>query len=108
MRSRSVRRKANSRDMVIVVILRCPRNARASKDGQQGRPSRLAQWCKCTTRLAPPAMSALRSREGDGAATWMRSPSHPLHRHRNLRAVLDGLVNHAVALGEFQQQIELV
>src|SRR6185436_13637819 len=32
----------------------------------------------------------------------------PLHRHRNLRAVLDGLVDHAIAFGEFQQQIELV
>src|SRR5260370_4333464 len=27
--------------------------------------------------------------------------SHPLHRHRNLGAVLDGLVDHAIALGEF-------
>src|ERR1700738_1682633 len=34
--------------------------------------------------------------------------SHPLHGHRNLRAVLDGLVDHAIALGEFQEQIELV
>ena len=32
----------------------------------------------------------------------------PVHRHRNLRAVLDGLVDHAIALGELQQQIELV
>jgi [protein-PII] uridylyltransferase len=35
-------------------------------------------------------------------------PSHPLHRHRNLRAVLDGLIDHAIALGELQQLIELV
>src|SRR3954464_9001743 len=34
--------------------------------------------------------------------------SHPFHRHRNLRAVLDGLIDHAIAFGEFQQQIELV
>src|SRR5712691_5480561 len=39
---------------------------------------------------------------------WTTSGSHPLHRHRNLRAVLDGLVDHAIALGEFQEQIELV
>jgi len=32
----------------------------------------------------------------------------PLHRHRDLRAVLDGLIDHAIALGEFLQQIELV
>ena len=38
----------------------------------------------------------------------MRPASHPLHRHRNLRPVLDGLVDHAVTLGELQQQIELV
>jgi len=31
-----------------------------------------------------------------------------VHRHRNLRAVLDGLVDHAIALGEIEQQIELV
>src|SRR5258706_6636988 len=34
--------------------------------------------------------------------------SHPSHRHRKLRAVLDGLVDHAIALGEFEQQIEFV
>src|SRR5215831_20012029 len=42
---------------------------------------------------------------------------HPAHagfmlywfdRHRDLRAVLDGLIDHAIALGEFLQQIELV
>ena len=38
----SVRMKVRSGDMEIVVILRRPRNARASKDGQQLRPSRLA------------------------------------------------------------------
>src|SRR4051794_25034664 len=25
----------------------------------------------------------------------------PLHRHRNLRAVLDGLIDHAITFGEF-------
>src|SRR3954454_24257259 len=34
--------------------------------------------------------------------------SHPLHRHRDLRAVLDGLIDHAIAFGELQQQVELV
>src|SRR3954464_6384952 len=34
--------------------------------------------------------------------------SHPFHRHRDLRAVLDGLIDHAIAFGEFQQQVELV
>src|SRR5882757_9739667 len=34
--------------------------------------------------------------------------SHPVHRYRNLGAVLDGLVDHAIALGEFEQEIELV
>src|SRR6266699_5508083 len=34
--------------------------------------------------------------------------SHPVHRHRKFRAVLDGLVDHAIALGEFEQQIEFV
>src|ERR1700730_13245133 len=34
--------------------------------------------------------------------------SHPLHRDRNLRAVLDGLVDHAIAFGELYEQIELV
>src|SRR5689334_5433747 len=34
--------------------------------------------------------------------------SHPFHRHRYLRAVLDGLVDHAIALGELEQQVELV
>src|SRR3984893_13157372 len=34
--------------------------------------------------------------------------SHPLHRDRNLRAVLDGLVDHAIPFGELQEQIELV
>ena len=38
MRSASVRRKVSSGDMVMVVILRRPRKARASKDEQ---PSRL-------------------------------------------------------------------
>src|SRR4051795_7299674 len=33
---------------------------------------------------------------------------HPLHRHRDLRAVLDGLIDHAIALGELEQQVELV
>src|SRR4051812_32760786 len=37
-----------------------------------------------------------------------RARSHPFHRHRDLRAVADGLIDHAIALGEFQQQIELV
>src|SRR3954449_7403108 len=34
--------------------------------------------------------------------------SHPLHRDRDLRPVLDGLIDHAIALGELEQQIELV
>src|SRR6266550_2962679 len=34
--------------------------------------------------------------------------SHPVHRYRNLGAVLDGLVDHAITFGKFQQQIELV
>ncbi len=34
--------------------------------------------------------------------------SHPFHRHRNLRAVLDGLIDHAIALGELEQQVELL
>src|SRR6188474_1171045 len=33
--------------------------------------------------------------------------SHPLHRHRNLRAVLDGLIDHAITFRELQQQVEL-
>src|SRR5689334_16753805 len=33
---------------------------------------------------------------------------HPLHRHRNLRTVPDGLIDHAIALGQLQQEIELV
>src|SRR5664279_4147605 len=41
--------------------------------------------------------------KGEGART-----SHPFHRHRHLRAVLDGLVDHAIALGELEQEIELV
>src|ERR1700677_3156022 len=51
MRSSSIRIKASSGGIAVIVILRCPRNARASKDGQQRRPSRLAS-------LAP---------QGDGA-----------------------------------------
>src|SRR6266576_6107622 len=44
------------------------------------------------------------------AFAWPRRNrrSHPVHRHRNLRAVLDGLVDHAIALGKFQQEIELL
>src|SRR5207248_1848199 len=34
--------------------------------------------------------------------------SHPLHRHRDLRAVPDGLIDHAIAFGELEQQVELV
>src|ERR1700761_5718776 len=41
--------------------------------------------------------------EGEGQAN-----SHPVHRDRNLRPVLDGLIDHAIALGEFQQQVEFV
>src|SRR5437899_10961485 len=42
------------------------------------------------------------------AETTPKIISHPLHRHRNFRAVPDGLVDHAIAFGEFQQQVELV
>src|SRR6478672_10249388 len=34
--------------------------------------------------------------------------SHPVHRHRKPWAVLDGLVDYAIALAELEQQIELV
>ena len=38
----------------------------------------------------------------------MKRVLHPLHRHRDLGAVPDGLVDHAIALGELQQLVELV
>src|SRR5262245_53539421 len=34
--------------------------------------------------------------------------SHPLHRHRDFRSVLDGLIDHAIAFRQLEQQIELV
>src|SRR4029453_9512151 len=36
------------------------------------------------------------------------SSSYPLHRHRDFRAIPDGLIHHAIALGELEQQVELV
>src|SRR3981081_3287532 len=48
------------------------------------------------------------AREERLAGTALSENSHPVHRYRNLGTVLDGLVDHAIALGEFQQQIELV
>src|SRR4051794_12763832 len=85
-RRASIRRKAVSGDRAVVVILRCPRNARASKDEPRSHPSRLAQRCKCTARLAPPAITAKPLRGGDGAVF---ADSHPLHRHGHLRPVPD-------------------
>src|SRR6185437_3860349 len=55
-----------------------------------------------TVRVVPPPPPP--PRKGEGSP----SRSHPVHRHRNLRAVLDGLVDHAITLGEFQQQIEFL
>ena len=42
------------------------------------------------------------------AGTTSIARLHPLHRHRNFRAVLDGLIDHAIALGEFEQEIEFL
>ena len=83
----SVSRKASSGDIFVV-----PANAGT-------HTPRLSRFCTNAVEQRSPhpwtpgGYGSLRS-----AGTTSRVSSHPLHRHRNLRAVLDGLVDHAASV----------
>src|SRR5438093_1285362 len=89
MRSSSVRTKVSSGDMLYLSSLRMQgtHNHSYSCGAKAVRQ-------RCFKREA----AAYGSRLSPGRRRQLSS--HPLHRHRNLGAVPDGLVDHAIALGE--------
>src|SRR6185369_6586169 len=94
MRKASMSRKARSGDISNVA----PAKAGADNHG-----------CPCGAKgVGQPFENEGTRRMGPGLRRDDARISHPFHRHRHLRAVLDGLVDHAIAFGELEQQVELV
>src|SRR3954465_3672702 len=92
MRSASVRRKASSGDISI------------RRPGERRDPSPQTFVFREGGRTA---VLIQRARGMGPGAPRDDDRSHPLHLHRNLWPVPDGLIYHAIALGQLQQQIEL-
>src|SRR6202022_2726701 len=98
MRTPSVRMKMSSGENSILVMAGHSRSKNGVAYARLRRPS--------TSSCVSMMIKDVDARDKPGHDD--NKESKALHRDRNLRAVLDGLVDHAIALGEFLEQIELV
>src|SRR5207245_4114750 len=101
MRRASVRTKASSGDIIRRPCERRDPYAAASRFWEVWADTSRTHGLRWLWAPAPVRNCAL------GRDDTEFGRSHPLHRHRNFRAVLDGLVDHTIAFGEFQQQVQL-
>src|SRR5579863_4669272 len=98
MRSAITRMKRRSGDIFFLFVV--PANA--------GTQPLLFVWCEKSANSATKRREAATYGSRGSPGRRRTASSHPLHGHRNLRTIPDGLIDHAITLGEFQQKIELV